>query len=454
MDTTRRDHLTLYGYPRPTSPHLAAFARRAAVYDDAWSVAPWTPSSHASMLTGLLPAWHGVDGETEPPLPADLLTLPEVLHDAGYRTAGFTANPNLIGPGWDQGFEVYRPPWLRGLHSLIEPLNFFTTGTRDIWRGSDMTARVLRSARRWWGRAGHDGDRGPGGDHPRFLFINLLDPHRPYAPPPRDYRTFLGATAPAEAYAVDQDPVTYHLKPGLNSRQRELLTGLYDAEIAAMDREIGRFLGWLAQRGELDRCLLVVTADHGERLGERGLVGHDLVMDEFLLRVPLLVRYPPAVPAGRVGRRVQLDGLPGYILHVAGVPAPPAMAASALQHPGRALAVAQYEDPQWFLDRMAQRDRRFDPAPYRGDWDFVAGERFAYVWSPWRARASGRLIDMAADPGWSRDAAPEHPEIARALDAVAERLPLFHRPEGGEAAAARALDRQEIEHLRSLGYVN
>src|SRR5262245_26055950 len=209
MDTPRRAHLTLYGYPRSTSPRLAAYAGRAAVYDDAWSVAPWPPSSHASMLTGLLPAWHGVDGETEPPLPADLLTLPEVLHAAGYRTAGFTANPNLIGPGWEQGFDVYRPPWFRGLHSLIEPLTLRVYGPRDIWRGPGMSARVLRSARRWWEQAG-DRDRPP-----RFLFINLLDPHRPYTPPARDYRTFLGGTAPAVAYAVDQDPVTYHLRPGL-----------------------------------------------------------------------------------------------------------------------------------------------------------------------------------------------------------------------------------------------
>jgi hypothetical protein len=106
MDTTRRDHLSVYGYPRETMPAVTRFARRAQIYDDAWSVAPWTTPSHASMLSGLLPGEHDADGEDAAPLPPGVVTLAAVLGDAGYRTAGFAANPNLHAPGWDRDYDV------------------------------------------------------------------------------------------------------------------------------------------------------------------------------------------------------------------------------------------------------------------------------------------------------------------------------------------------------------
>ncbi|HEX6739528.1 MAG TPA: sulfatase, partial [Vicinamibacteria bacterium] len=317
MDTTRRDRLSLYGHDRPTSPALDALARQAEVYDDAWSVAPWTPPSHASLLTGLLPAEHGVDGQDPAPFPAGRLTLTRVLRGAGYRTGGFVANPNLTAAGWDRDFDEYRSPRFRGRHSLLAWLDRWTFGPDhgDPWTSSGVTARTLALALAWWSAA-------PG--RPRFLFVNLLDPHRPYLPPRAQRRRFLEGMDADEALAVDQDPDRYQLQPGLSERQARLLQALYDAEIASMDAALGRFLGVLRARGELDHTLLVVTSDHGERLGERGLVGHeaagDRALDPTLLRVPLVIRYPARAAPRRVPDRMPLTRVAARILELAGIP--------------------------------------------------------------------------------------------------------------------------------------
>jgi arylsulfatase A-like enzyme len=441
MDTTRRDHLSVYGYPQPTTPALERLGQDAAVYDDAWSVAPWTAPSHASMLSGLLPAQHGVDGRSSPAFPPDVVSLPRLLSARGYHTGGFVANPNLAAPGWAEQFAEYRPPFFRGRHFLIRVVNRFALGSEDPWVLGSATGRVFAHARVWW--ATH-------GDASRFVLINVMDPHEPYRPPLPYYRQFLGDVEATEAYAVDQDPLDSHARPGFTPRQRSLVTRLYDAEIRAMDEHIGSFLEWLRGRGELDRTLVVVTADHGERLGERGLLGHEALMDPYLLRVPLIVRYPPTVRPEHVRRRVQLDGLPGYVLHLAGVPQPPVMSRHRLDRQDQVVVVAQHRMPEWFEGSMRRRRPDMDVAPFRGDWYFVADARFAYVCSLTNPHSPLCMLDdLEGDPEWTRDASGEHPEVSRALAERGRQLPAYRAL--GEPVTA---DPELLERLRSLGYAN
>jgi arylsulfatase A-like enzyme len=441
MDTTRKDHLSVYGYPQATTPALESIGKDAAVYENAWSVAPWTSPSHASMLTGLLPSQHGVDGQNFPVFPSNLVSLPRVLAEAGYRTAGFVANPNLTAPGWSAQFHDYRPPYFRGRHLLIRALNRFVLGSGDPWVMGG-TESVFRRARTWW-------------DHhhrtvaPRFAMINVMDPHEPYRPPERYYRAFLPDVDPREAYAIDQDPLDSHARPGFSARQAEIVRGLYDAEIRAMDDHIGAFVDWLRSRGELDHTLVIVTADHGERLGERGLLGHEALMDAYLLRVPLIVRYPPVVPAERVRRLVQLDGLPGYVLHLVGLPVPASMNVHRLDRQDQVVVVAQHRMPAWFEASMLRRRPDMDVARFRGEWFFVANARYAYVCSPTNPRSPLCMLDdLQADPDWTHDCSEEHPEVVEALAKLGGRLPTFH----GLQPAAQ--DPEALERLRSLGYAN
>lgn len=442
MDTTRRDHLGVYGYGRQTSPALERFARAAEVYEDAWSVAPWTPSSHASMFTGLLPAEHGVGGQNPAPLPASLITLPRVLRDAGYRTAGFPANPNLAAPGWSQGFDVYHPPWFTGPHSLVRWLNLWLTGGRPAWLDGGTTPRALARARRWWQRSA---------GAPRFLFVNLIDPHDPYRPPEPERQRFLPGVSSEQAFAVEQSPMHYQVHRGIDPGDREVISSLYDAEIAAMDREIGAFVDWLEARGELDSTLFAITSDHGERLGERGTLGHLLQMDQHLLRVPLLVRYPPRLAGGRIPERVRLDGLPGYLLWLVGIEAPAVMAERALHRARTQLAVAQHRYFGWYVDQLREREDEFDARPYRGNWIFVADRDHALVWSPQQGPDSHQLFALGDDPDWEADLSEILPDKSRRLLAAALALPLY---EEAVEDAPEPLDPEARERLRSLGYLD
>lgn len=439
MDTTRRDRLGCYGYEGGTTPNLDALASTSAIYDDAWSVSPWTPPSHASMLTGLLPAEHGVDGGAQPRFNPDVATLPAVLRAAGYATAGFPANPNLVGLGWERGFDVFHPPWTVGAHSTIALMTRLGAHAGDGWQQDKGSAEVFRRARSWWGS--HESG-------PRFLFLNLIDPHRPYDPPDPFYAHHLGDLDRAVARKITQDPVRYHVSPGIARGDSAILNGLYDAEVESMDAEIGAFLAWMSQRGELDGTILAITADHGERLGERGLVGHDLVMDAYLLRVPLVLRCPSRIPAGRVAGRVRLDGLAGRLLSLAGVAGPDTMMARALEPTDGAVAVAQYQDPEWFVRRCVARDPEFRGDLYGGDWLFVARGPYAFLKSTVGPGARGMLIDMTHDPTWSRDVTAEHPEAALELTELAHTLPRY------TSHVAPAVTLAARERLRSLGYID
>jgi arylsulfatase A-like enzyme len=431
MDTTRSDHLSVYGYDKPTSPNLERFAEHARVYDDAWSVAPWTSPSHASMFTGLLPAEHGVDGALGISFPGAVPTLPEVLARAGYRTAGFPGNANLFAPGWERGFDVYLPAEYQKTHSLIRGLNDVARRWRDP-AAHALGEQLLARARRWW-----DANDGA----PRFLFVNLIEPHSPYIPSDELYDKFLGGIPREEAFAVQaRMRPDGSASPAWTPRETDTLARLYDAEIAGMDGRIGEFVEWLDARGDLEDTLFVITSDHGERLGERGLIGHSLVMDPYLLRVPLLMSYPAELEPTRIPDRVQLDGLAGSILELAEIDAPDSMGTLAPSE----VAVAQYRPPSTIVDDMGAIDANFDDKKYRRDWSFVASAPFALEWS----RGSGPILtNLETDPNFTRNLATDHAELTRALLEIARALPRF------DEAESRDVDPELMRHLKSLGYV-
>jgi len=448
MDTTRRDRLSLYGHDRPTTPAIDRLARHARVYDDAWSAAPWTPPSHATLFTGLLPAEHGVDGVHVPAFPQALPSLPDRLQSAGYRTAGLVANPNLLGPGWDRGFDVYAPPWFEGPHSLNGWLNRGLTRGRPAWLDDAASDRVLARARRWWSSRT---------DAPRFLFLNFVDPHDPYRPLEVDTDRLLPELDRAAAFAVPQDPQRYAVDPGVPEDAREAIAALYDAEIAGLDRRLGAFFDWLADRGELDATLIVLTSDHGERLGERGMLGHLLVMDQHLLRVPLVIRHPPSVPAERVAERVSSRDVAGEILTLLGLDPLPAPAGEGLtrsvartRRVGEMPLVAQHGPFGWYLDQLRHRRQGFEPPLAIGHWTLVVAGDHALLWSPDEDEETAVVVALDGDPSWSRNLASDRPFVRSTLLEAARSAPRYT---GGPARAGE-IDDALRERLRALGYAD
>jgi arylsulfatase A-like enzyme len=306
MDTTRADRCSFEGYPRPTTPRLDEFAKDAVVFRDAWSPAGWTGPAHASLFTGLRPDHHGFHDGDRNYLAPNVPTLAEALQTVGYATGCFTNN-DFVAPefGLTRGFVDVVPmyarprprpkPWAHETHALA----------------ADWATAQSRAGK------------------PFFLFVNDMEPHIPYDPPQEDAQRFLrGDPTPAEvaagrAYDLPQ-ALAYTLHAAeLTPRQLGVLSDLYDAEIASLDREIGTLLDRLRQDGVLDSTFVVILGDHGELFGEHHMMQHGHSLHRAARRVPLLVRYPKTFDGGRVvSSLVRLEDVPATILELCGARTP------------------------------------------------------------------------------------------------------------------------------------
>jgi arylsulfatase A-like enzyme len=270
-DTVRKPSLSLYGYDRPTSPNLTTRAAGGVAFERAYSTAPWTLPSHASMFTGL--AMQDLSTTWTAPLDGSHPVAAELFSRAGYRTAGFTANLMATHrpTGLARGFQRYedwrigrRPQEYVGQLYLSERLRKHQPFKRwsilqGHWKDADS---ISRSFLGWLANSP--------ADRPFFAFLNYFDAHQPYRSPPEFRARFQGR--------------------GLQDR--------YDAGIAYVDAELERLLAELDRRGLLANTIVVVTSDHGEEFGEHGFEGHGESLHAQVLNVPLVVIAPGRVPAG------------------------------------------------------------------------------------------------------------------------------------------------------------
>ncbi len=308
LDTTRADHLSCYGYPKPTTPNIDRIAEEGVVFERAYSPAVWTLPGHASIFTGMTPSKNGANGENIY-LDEGFITMAEILSHCGYRTAGFCNNPWVAEfTAMNQGFQHYRKMWLKQYGTNLLLAHWVYRGIQNLFTyvppiGSvEGTTREVLS----WMRKHRD--------EPFFVFINLMEPH-----PPLDYRPEFsdpftpGHLGPDDLKAVNQNP--YSLWAGKETMEEDeflAYQALYDGELSFMDKHLGEFFEKLRADGLLDDTLLIITADHGEQMGEGGYLGHHFALRDALIHVPLIVRAPEIVPPGaRVPARVQtIDILP------------------------------------------------------------------------------------------------------------------------------------------------
>lgn len=313
LDTVREEAFRLSGGDSATAPALGKRAREGVVFDSAYSTAPWTLPSHASIFTGRYPSQQ--TGDWRSPMDEVPRTIAEVFRDNGYATGGFTANLLATGysTGLARGFVRYM-----ALERTVEEAMFSTTLTQS---GSFWRAWRAWQDERWLGRAMRhlaEFDLRPNGNyqvHERkrasvvaddflewqaglgerrfFAFLNLFDAHAPYEPP-----------APNDTMYAP----------------RGKAYGLYQGGIRSMDDVMERMLSELESRGVLRNTIVVVTSDHGELFGEHGLRGHGNSLYRPVLHVPLVILAPDRLPKGvRVGRNVSLRDLAATILDIAGL---------------------------------------------------------------------------------------------------------------------------------------
>lgn len=348
LDAVRRDHLSCYGHDRPTTPTVDALSEEGVRYDHAVAPAPWTAPSHASMFTGLYPTHHRVFG-SQPQLGADHSVVAEALRAAGYTTLGFS-NSFFTGVehGFSRGFDVYhdlpslpRPAWTGG--HMFEPslpyakflARYFLTGDDVSYFQTEKLQSKLRST-----------------STPFFAFINVRAAHNPYAPPKRFKEPFEASfdrwdevdESVAAAVATGDGGERYMVgELDVGDAEWDLIGRWYDAELRYADALLDDVFETLRRMGRYDETLVVVTADHGEHLGEDGLLGHNFSLSEHLIHVPLIVKWPEGGPAGAPNELVSLTDLAPTFADVAGTSMGDADGRSLVSDPEPDVVFAEYE---------------------------------------------------------------------------------------------------------------
>jgi arylsulfatase A-like enzyme len=427
LDTVRAESLSLYGYPRDTTPNLKRLAARGIRYDLAFATAPWTAPSHASMFTG---RWrHELSVNWDRPLDRTTPTLAEFLAARGYATAGFVANTTYCSyeTGLDRGFAHYEDYDVNVRAVLLcsalvqrtvafldrhpGPAEALGMGERAPApsTGRKNATRINGDFLAWL-----DGHQTRARNLPFFAFLNYYDAHHPYLPGDASGEQPLGR--PVSRAEVRLLKTWWDLdKRGLGPAHVTLARDAYDSCITALDRQLGRLFVALDQRGVLGNSLVIVTADHGEHFGEQRLFGHGCSLYRPEIHVPLLI-FPPTAKtqtsAGRiVAAPVSLRNLAATVVAALG----PAAAAES-PFPGRSLLDGAWREPVLAeLDAPPEADPNHGASPVCvGPLASVVHDGFHYI-----RRTDGReeLYDLARDPAESSDlaASPQAAEMLRGM---------------------------------------
>jgi len=431
LDTTRRDHCSVYGYERATTPNLSMLAEQGALFDLAYAPMPVTGPTHATIFTSMYPLSHGVVTNAFTLLP-EQQTLAEVLSEHRYQTAAVVSSFALNAKfGYAQGFQVYDDQF-----GEAKP-----TFTNECWadqlgkKGFDRRAHLTTQQAVAWLEEGRDSSRS------FFLFVHYFDPHAPYVP----LKSF------AEQF-VNPDHRSDYLK---------YLTDLYDAEIAFTDWQVGALLEALGRLGLEENTLVVLAGDHGEGLMQHGYMLHGANIYEEAVRVPLIVRWPGQIESRQIlDAPVEMVDLMPTILDLIGVEPPP------LPFQGRSLAAALEGKEPLDPERPVFLHRRpYDPHemktlpkynPQRVDSILVAGQKYAIRVGRWKyiegaEEGTKELFDLKADPGEQANLYSKQPERAAALASQLESWRRLHTPDGLVQVPISDQDRQG---LRALGYVD
>lgn len=445
IDSLRADHLSAYGYERLTSPHIDALARSGALFEDAFSTTSWTLPSHIALFTSMYDTVHGVvsHGRALDPLRT---TLPQVLGQHGYATAGFYSGPYLIPAfGFGRGFDTYVP--------CMDYLDADAMERTDLVPAShrashgDVTSPCLYDAVASW----LDGRR----DKPFFLFVHMWDVHYDYIPPADYAQRF---TDPAYESSIDFTDLQNNpaINRGMDRRDLAHLIGLYDGEIAFTDHYLGRIVERLESLGLRDDTLIVVTADHGEAFFEHGLKGHQNDLYDEVLRIPLIFSWPGHVVAGRhYTEQVSIIDIMPTILGLADIPAPPEILGRDLSPLLRDERESDHAGSTVFAE-LTVFGRSYDlhlKALRTPQYKAVAN-----LAPPGGGRPRVDVYDLAADPGEQRPIGRDRADLARMaarqLDEMITRSEEYARGLPREAADGSAPDLAPIrDRLRALGYL-
>lgn len=439
IDTLRADRLGAYGPQRQLSPTLDEIAREGVLFERATATAPWTLASVASLFSGCYPTVHKATDYRSVAGPRDqnagkvkafskqFTTLAEAFQEAGYQTAAVSANPFIIPRhGFGQGFDSF------------DALAGATHAPGD---------EVNRSALEWLARREHQ--------RPFLLYLHYMDPHAPYRAAPE----FLDPLIDKVRRTPNRRPLTneertayrsYFVKSSIEfgdnqvhrrlRRTVEYWNARYDAGVMQVDAHIAALRDELRRQGLWDDALLIVTADHGEALGEHGTWGHGTTAYQDQLHVPLMLRWKGQLPPGqRIATGVRHFDVYPTLFDYLGMSAPADIQAVSLRGviEGREgadrLAFAEAVNTQPFLKAMVQ-----------GDWKLLyqADQR------------TGQLFNLKNDPGELQDCRTEHAaQLARLTREIQAQMAANEKRAEGVQETDAAVSEEDARRLEALGYL-
>lgn len=443
LDTLRGDRLSCMGYNRPTTPHIDAIAAQGTLYTHAFSSCFWTLPAHASLFTGLHPLQAGATSETLH-LPEEDMTVAEVLSAGGYRTAAFVCNSWVSKErGFGQGFSEFVEMWRRE-----------NQVSQDSTAGS-METLAVDKMETWIDGAAKDGK-------PFFLFANLNGVHLPYRPAPEYLQKFVANRGHDLKRVIELSQITSgwsHLvgQTPLSDEDYRIINDLYDAEVAWADALVGRVAAAIDRAGIADNTVFIIMSDHGEHLGEHDKIDHMSTMYDPALHIALVIRYGAAFKAGtRNDTLVSIVDVAPTILSLcdAADRAPQLNpGVTSLANPARApepFVLAGNERPLTGIQLLKSR--------YPG-YDYNAIDyRLRCLRSPeskliWNENHGAELYNLVRDPGEAKNLAESQAGTERDMMGLLSNS--FDRMgKSKEYFMFESKDREALERLRSLGYIN
>jgi len=463
LDTARASR----AYDSELMPNLNEFASGGARYTNAYTTGPWSLPSHASLFTGEYTSDHRTHAGT-PQFTPETTPIAARLSEAGYETLAYSNN-FWVSPsfGFDTGFDRYRVGWelfeggegfaevgkehtdIPGQIRAFGPKLLSRDGIQTLlnafylvtfWDRYDSGARrTTRHAEKW----------ATNSDAPFFMFLNYHEPHLEYdAPDEYIERVTPEGTTPPSADDVNQEAWDYVAgDEEMDESDFETLRLLYDAELHYLDTRLGQLFDTLESEGVLSETLVVVASDHGENLGDHGLMSHQYCLYDTLMHVPLLVRGPGVEPGVRDGL-VELRDFYQTVLAAAGVDNSPEF--DLRGDPDREAVGAEYWQPpcpttelRSTYGELPERVQKFDrglQAIRTDSWKLVAG-----------TDGSTQLYDVAGDPREQENVSDSHPEV---VDRLAQRVESRFDPISADGDATDPDVSPVITNrLEDLGYI-
>ena len=416
VDTLRADHMSAYGYERPTTPRLDSLADEMIVFDRARSQAACTFPSVNSLLTSRHAAPFYRQGKGKMGIPPEIPTLADLLHRRGYATMAVSASPIVratpseLNPagGFGSGFDVFdeSPMWREGAFV------------------NHVALTRLKSL-----------------SEPFFLYLHYMDPHDPYRPPKTWAKQFAGETTGPDFIRLgDPNPIAamiYGSGPAVTVFEKDIqhLVDLYDDEIGYADQQVTKLIHHLEKRGFAGHTILVLAADHGEEFMEHGHMKHCRVLYDSSTHVPLMLRIPGVRGGKRIEAAVQNVDIVPTVLDYLGTGPPPSPVA------GRSLRP--------LIEGRAPRPTRVAFSS-QGKWRSADDGRFKVIMDG--VTLDEQLFDLRGDPQELHDLWATHSHVASMLDrCLREWLEKTLRGFGHKKALEAA--RSKEEQLRALGYL-